>query len=120
MRVSPQHRMLIENSATQLWLGEEEVLVKAKHMTHKPGVHQVEAEDGVTYIHVMFDQHEILLVDNAWTESFQPGDMIDTDDAEGVFDELLELFPELATVTGRAPYTAARLSVKSHEARLVF
>ncbi|MEJ6394387.1 Hint domain-containing protein [Gymnodinialimonas sp. 2305UL16-5] len=118
MRVSPQHRMLIENSAAQLWLGEEEVLVKAKHMTHKPGVDQVEAEDGVTYIHVMFDQHDILRVDNAWTESFQPGDIIDLDGA-GVFGELIELFPELATLEGRSSFPAARLSAKPHEARLV-
>ncbi|MEL7211066.1 MAG: Hint domain-containing protein [Pseudomonadota bacterium] len=119
MRVSPQHRMLIENSATQLWLGEDEVLVRAKHMTHKPGVDQIKAEEGVTYIHVMFDQHEILLVDNAWTESFQPGEMVTSNDTDSVFNELVELFPELATLDGRAAYTAARLSAKPHEARLV-
>lgn len=119
MLVSPQHRMLIENAATQLWLGEDEVLVKAKHMTHKSGVDQIEAEEGITYIHVMFDQHEILLVDNAWTESFQPGDIVNADGADGVFDELLELFPELATLHGRASYIAARLSAKPHEALLI-
>ncbi len=119
MRVSPQHRMLVENTATQLWLGEDEVLVKAQHMTHRPGIDQVQAEEGVTYIHVMFDRHEVLLVDNAWTESFQPGDMITAQDADQVFDELLELFPELGTLTGRAAFCAARLSAKQHEARLI-
>jgi len=116
MQVSPQHRMLIENSATQLWLGEDEVLVKAKHMIHKAGVDQIIADDDITYIHVMFDCHEIMLVDNAWTESFQPGDMVE---ADGAFVELLELFPELATCDGRASYHAARVSTKSHQARLV-
>ncbi|MEO0773115.1 MAG: Hint domain-containing protein [Pseudomonadota bacterium] len=119
MYVSPQHRMLIENSATQLWLGEEEVLVRAKHMTHKPGVAQVNAGAGVTYIHAMLDCHEVVLVDNAWTESFQPGDMITGEEAGDSFDELVELFPDLATEQGRAEYQAARLSAKSHEARLV-
>ncbi|MEO1500401.1 MAG: Hint domain-containing protein [Pseudomonadota bacterium] len=120
MYVSQQHRMLIENSATQLWLGQDEVLVKAKHMTHKRGIDQVEAADGVTYIHVMFDRHEILLVDNTWTESFQPGDMINSEGADGVFDELIELLPDLETLNGRASYTAARLSAKPREARLIF
>ncbi|MEP3440976.1 MAG: Hint domain-containing protein [Sulfitobacter sp.] len=119
MRVSPQHRMLIENSATQLWLGEEEVLVKAKDMAHKPGIDQMDGKDSVTYIHVMLGQHEIMLVDNAWTESFQPGDVIASDAAGEVFEELLALFPELETQEGRADYSAARLSAKPHEARLV-
>lgn len=118
MQVSPQHRMLIENQATQLWLGEDEVLVKAKHLTHKPGIDVADPSDGVTYIHMMFDAHEIILVDNAWTESFQPGDMLGTDE-DAQFSELLELFPELANVTGRQSYVAARLSAKAHEAPLI-
>ncbi|MEM9130409.1 MAG: type I secretion protein, partial [Pseudomonadota bacterium] len=60
------------------------------------------------------------LVDNTWTESFQPGDMINSEGADGVFDELIELFPDLATLNGRECYTAARLSAKPREARLIF
>ncbi|WP_299288240.1 Hint domain-containing protein [uncultured Tateyamaria sp.] len=119
MHVSPQHRMLVANSATQLWLGEDEVLVKAKDMTHKPGIDVDTEGEGVTYIHIMFDQHEIVLVDNAWTESFQPGDMLSSDAADEVFKELLELFPELAHTGGRQSYCAARLSAKRHEALLI-
>jgi Ca2+-binding RTX toxin-like protein len=119
MRVSPQHRMLVENSATQLWLGEKEVLVKAKHMTHKPGIEQTISHETVTYIHVMFDQHEIILVDNAWTESFQPGDLLAHGNNDGTFDELLELFPTLSSESGRAVFMAARFSANSREAALV-
>ncbi|MFK7745850.1 MAG: Hint domain-containing protein [Roseobacter sp.] len=118
MMVSPQHRMMIENSATLLLLGEEQVLVKAKHLTHKPGIDVVQGDETLVYIHIMFDHHEIICVDNAWTESFQPGDLIDADDS-GAFDELLGLFPQLAHGSGREAYRAARLSVKSHEAALV-
>jgi Ca2+-binding RTX toxin-like protein len=119
MTVSPQHRMLIENSATQLWLGEDEVLVKAKDMVRKPGIDQITPEDSVTYIHIMFDQHEILLVDNAWTESFQPGDVVLGHDQDGDFAELLELFPDLATSQGRKCYKAARPSAKAFEAQII-
>ncbi len=118
MTVSPQHRMLIENSATQLLLGEREVLVKAKHMTHKPGIN-LTVQDQVTYIHVMFEQHEVILVDNAWTESFQPGDLVAQGNTDGAFDELLELFPELGTEAGRVAFLSARLSANAHEAALV-
>jgi len=72
--------------------------------------------DTVTYIHIMFDQHEVVQADNAWTESFQPGDMIENDD---VFEELLTLFPELANRAGRAKYQAAWPSLKRHEAQLI-
>ncbi|MEO0750467.1 MAG: Hint domain-containing protein [Pseudomonadota bacterium] len=116
MTVSPQHRMLIENAATQLWLGEDQVLVKARDMTAKPGIDQIMPDAGVTYIHIMCDAHEIIFVDNAWTESFQPGDQTLSQDD---FSELLALFPELATRHGQTPYRAARLSAKPHEARVI-
>ena len=116
MTVSPQHRMLIENAATQLWLGEDEVLVKARDMVAKPGVDQTLPKDGVTYIHIMFDAHEIILVDNAWTESFQPGDQTL---GQNDFQDLLDLFPELASRHGQKAYRAARLSAKPHEARVI-
>lgn len=117
MMVSPQHRMLVENVATQLLLGQDEVLVKAKHLLHKAGVERV-CPDSVTYVHIMFDQHEIILADNAWTESFQPGDMMDSD-TSGMMDELLRLFPELESFEGRMTFASARHSVKAHEARLL-
>ena len=115
MCVSPQHRMLLSNAQTELWFASEKVLSCAKHLTHLPGVDQIEV-DTVTYIHIMFDQHEVVQADNAWTESFQPGDMIENDD---VFEELLTLFPELANRAGRAKYQAAWPSLKRHEAQLI-
>ena len=116
MMVSPQHRMLVESIATQLLLGQDEVLVKAKHLLHKDGVEQV-CPESVTYLHVMFDTHEIILADNAWTESFQPGDMVEGD-AE-MMAELLRLFPELANEEGRLAFVSARHSARAHEARLL-
>ena len=29
--------------------------------------------DKISYIHIMFDQHEIVRADGTWSESFQPG-----------------------------------------------
>jgi len=107
--------MLLSSAQTELWFASEKVLSCAKHLTHLPGVDQIEV-DTVTYIHIMFDQHEVVQADNAWTESFQPGDMIENDD---VFEELLTLFPELANRAGRAKYQAAWPSLKRHEAQLI-
>lgn len=118
MLVSPNHRMLVMSERTRLFFDEAEVLVAAKHLADGDGIAQVETE-GVTYIHVMFDHHEVILADGAWSESFQPGDWslrgLDREQRA----ELLELFPELGATAGREGYRAARRSLKKHEARLL-
>jgi Ca2+-binding RTX toxin-like protein len=118
MMVSPQHRVLIANDKTALYFEEREVLVAAKHLTDMEGIDVVEVSH-TTYIHIMFDQHEVILSDGTWTESFQPGDMSLAGVGDASREEILELFPELATREGIAAYAAARKSLKKHEARLV-
>lgn len=119
MQVSPQHRMLVEGVQAELLFGSDQVLVRAKHLTHLPGIETVSACERVTYIHLMCGAHEIIRVDDAWTESFQPGDMLQDKEAQEIFEELLFAFPELITEEGRASYGAARLSLKAHEAALL-
>ena len=118
MMVSPNHRVLIVSEMAQLYFGESEVLTAAKHMTKMKGVESVKAQQS-TYIHFMCDNHEIVLSNGAWTESFQPGDQslqgVDREQRE----ELFRLFPELATKEGVRNYRAARKSLKKHESKLI-
>jgi len=118
MMVSPNHRMLMANSQTQVLFDEREVLVAAKHLVGQPGVHQVDTL-GTEYVHVMFERHEVILGDGAWTESFQPGDHslsgIDSEQR----DEIFKLFPDLQGAEGRRSYASARQSLKAHEARML-
>ncbi|MEL6618389.1 MAG: tandem-95 repeat protein [Pseudomonadota bacterium] len=118
MLVSPQHRVLMSGDKTMLYFDESEVLVAAKHLTHMDGIDVVDVSE-TTYIHVMFDQHEVILSDGSWTESFQPGDMTLGAMGEEQRSEILELFPELATAEGIEGYEAARRSLKKHEAMLL-
>ncbi|APX13727.1 hypothetical protein BWR18_06020 [Tateyamaria omphalii] len=118
MLVSPQHRVLVADNKTALYFDESEVLVAAKHLTDMEGIDVVEVSE-TTYIHVMFDQHEVILSDGAWTESFQPGDMTLGAMGDAQRAEILELFPELETVDGIASYASARRSLKKHEAKLL-
>ncbi|PKP85342.1 MAG: hypothetical protein CVT80_03130 [Alphaproteobacteria bacterium HGW-Alphaproteobacteria-2] len=118
MLVSPNHRMLVMSERTRLFFDEAEVLVAAKHLADGDGIAQVETA-GVTYIHVMFDHHEVILADGAWSESFQPGDWSLRGLEREQRAELLDLFPELAETASRAGYRAARRSLKKHEARLL-
>jgi hypothetical protein len=118
MMVSPNHRVLVSNERTSLYFDEHEVLVSAKHLIGGKGIFEVDSI-GTTYIHLMFDQHEVVLSDGAWTESFQPGDYTLNGMGNAQRTEILELFPELKTKDGLDDYTAARRTLKKHEARLL-
>ena len=67
----------------------------------------------------MFDQHEVVLSNGAWSESFQPGDYTLDGIGKEQRDEILELFPELATQQGSEAYQAARRTLKKYEAALL-
>ncbi|EEW26412.1 Hint domain-containing protein [Rhodobacter ferrooxidans] len=116
MLVSPQHRMLFSGARAEMFFGEDEVLVAATHLVGEAGVERI-FPNGVSYIHIMFDQHEIISADGAWTESFQPGDLTLKGLDQAQRDELLMLFPELADMGSF--YPAARRTLRSHEARVM-
>lgn len=116
--VSPQHRMLINSERASLYFEEREVLAAAKHLTGLNGVDVVESSS-VSYIHFMFDQHEVVLSNGSWTESFQPGEQVLDGMGNEQRDEIYNLFPELREAEGLENYQAARRSLKKHEAKLL-
>ena len=106
-------------SSVQMIMSETEVLIAAKHMTGKAGITTVEAYTGVNYIHIMCEQHQVILANGAWTESFQPGEY----SLEGLYDaqrnEIFTLFPELHSVEGVQKFQSARTVAKRFEAQLL-
>ena len=117
MLVSPQHRVLIEGARAEMFFGESEVLVPAKHLTGLAEVTRALPVEGVTYVHILFDQHEIVESDGIWTESFQPAERTLSSLDAAARAEVLALFPELAKDS--AGFPAARMSLKAHEARVL-
>jgi hypothetical protein len=118
MMVSPNHRVLVSNDRTSLYFDEHEVLVAAKHLLGAPGIFEIESS-GITYLHFMFAQHEVVLSNAAWTESFQPGDYTLNGMGNAQRSEILELFPQLKTKEGLEEYSAARRTLHRHEAKLL-
>lgn len=118
MLVSPQHRVLVANDRTALYFEEREVLVAAKHLVNNRSIQRVTPK-ALTYVHFMFDQHEVVLSNGAWTESFQPGDYTLGGMGNAQRNEIFELFPELQTEGGLRDYVAARKTLKKHEAVLL-
>ena len=116
MMLSPQHRLLFVGAEAEVLFGEPEVLVAARHLTHLPGVAQVPTA-GITYLHLLFDDHEIIRADGLWTESFQPAPRTLAAMDEAPRAELEALFPGLGAVA--AGFAPARPTLKSHEARVL-
>jgi hypothetical protein len=117
MMISPQHRLLIEGARAEMYFGETEVLVPAKHLIGMAEVTRALPEDGVTYVHILFDRHEIVQSEGIWTESFQPAERTLSALDQAARDEVLELFPELTENADAFP--SARLSLKAHEAKVL-
>ena len=114
MLVSPQHRVLMCGPKAEILFAEHEVLVAAKHLVGFEGICQASPNE-ISYIHIMFDEHEIVRSDGAWTESFQPGIQTVGSLHSAQQKELMALFPELDQ--SLQDYSAARRSLKAHEAR---
>ncbi|MDB6454572.1 Hint domain-containing protein [Falsirhodobacter sp. 20TX0035] len=113
--VSPQHRMLIEGYRAQLLFAEDEVLAPARHMVDGHAV-TVEEMETVTYIHLLFDRHEVIWANGAATESYHPGGFsLDALQAP-VREELFAIFPELRALPDSYGRTARRV-LKAHEVR---
>ncbi|MBS8228125.1 Hint domain-containing protein [Vannielia litorea] len=115
--VSPQHKMLITDARAEMLFGEHEVLVSAVHLVGLPGIEQVSVEE-VVYIHIMFDAHEIVMAEGAWTESYQPGAHVLGEMEDAQRDEIFEIFPELREDANAI--VTARMSLKKREVAALF
>lgn len=86
--VSPQHCMLLGSNK----------LVRAKHLAETmKDVQIAHGKRRVSYVHLMFDSHQVIFAENAPSESFYPGPMSLQMMGDCSRIELFELFPELRT-----------------------
>ncbi len=116
--VSPNHRVLVASDQTALYFEDREVFCAAKHLINNRGIEEHMVPE-VTYIHFMFDRHEVVLSNGAWTESFQPGDFSLRGIGNSQRMEILELFPELTSADGIGAYLAARKTLSAEEAEYI-
>jgi Ca2+-binding RTX toxin-like protein len=115
--VSPQHRMLHRSTAASLYFDAPEVLLSAKHLVNGGTITRV-GFDSVTYLHLLFDRHEIIFAEGAATESFHPGHVGLQALSEASREDLFRCFPELRADPGGYGDTA-RTCLRRHEIRLL-
>lgn len=101
--VSPQHRILLRGWQAELYYGTPEVLAAAIHLIDGKRVIRDPARDGIRYLHIMCDAHQIIRAEQLETETFLPGEAALAGVPAATLAELLALFPDLA-----APHTPPR------------
>jgi hypothetical protein len=116
--VSPQHRVLITHWMAELMFGEDEVLVAARDLVNDCSVRVLDGGE-VTYVHLLFDRHEIIWSEGLLTESFLPGPQVLSALEEDVRAEVLGLFPEICAQTNLGYGPSARAALRSYEARVL-
>ncbi|MEJ2029672.1 MAG: Hint domain-containing protein [Maritimibacter sp.] len=71
--VSRQHRMLAANPVARRMTGADEVLIAAVALTSLPGIDICLPEEDITYYHLLFDRHAIVIANGAPSESLLLG-----------------------------------------------
>ncbi len=116
--VSPLHRVLIKDNLAELLFGEAEVLVAARDLVND---HAITRRTGgeVTYVHLLFDRHQVVFSEGLETESFLPGPQTAASFEAEMVAEIYSFFPELDPDTGAGYPVAARRTLKRYEAELL-
>ncbi|KIN62497.1 Type I secretion target repeat protein [Sulfitobacter noctilucicola] len=109
--VSQQHRMLLSGPRAELLFGDPEVLIPAVYLAEH-GMGELRCGGMVRYIHLVFDQHEIVFSNGTPSESFLLSDQSHL--PPDIRTELVSLFPDFCAED--AELQAARLCLRRHEA----
>lgn len=96
LTVSPQHRVLVRSAVAQRMFGTREVLVAARQLLALPGIEVVADASDVTYVHLLFDRHQLVTANGAVTESLFTGPEALKAVPPAARAEIMALFPGLA------------------------
>ncbi|MGB3280261.1 MAG: Hint domain-containing protein [Pseudorhodobacter sp.] len=118
LMVSPLHRILIRDSLAELLFGESEVLIAAKDLVNDRSIRYVPGGE-VEYVHLLFDQHQVVFAEGLATESFLPGPQTSKSFEAEILAEICALFPEIDPNTGRGYSPAVRRTLRPFEAQLL-
>ncbi|MBB4022153.1 MULTISPECIES: Hint domain-containing protein [Actibacterium] len=116
MMVSPNHRVLCASDRALVNFREREVLAAAKHLVNHRGIQVVDTLS-TTYIHFLFDRHEVILSNGIWTESFQPEEAVLDGMGNAQRTEIYDLFPRLRTAPGETVFPPARRVLSEGESQ---
>ena len=70
--LSPQHRVLVRGAEARNLFNTPEVLVAATDLLNDNSIRRISPANGVTYIHLMFDRHQVVWANGILSETFHP------------------------------------------------
>jgi len=108
LQVSSRQRMLIDDWRAEVYFGEDRVLVSAEALSDRRDARPALQPDGVEYVMLLCDRHEILVAEGALTESFHPGEAGLTGLTAPERAGLAAVIPEADLVRRRAAYPIVR------------
>jgi len=73
LKVSQQHCMVVTDDRARAFIGTDTFLLAAKHLINGDTIYLDHSAGDVEYFHLMFEQHQIVVAEGAWSESFYPG-----------------------------------------------
>ncbi|MGJ8543939.1 MAG: Hint domain-containing protein [Sulfitobacter sp.] len=118
LMVSPLHRILIKDELAELLFGNREVLICARDLLNDKTVTRRPGGD-VTYVHLLFDRHQVVFSQGLETESFLPGPQTSASFEAEAMQEIMALFPELDPQADGPYPPAARRTLRRFEAELL-
>jgi Hint domain len=106
--VSPQQRMLIDDWRAAVYFGEDRVLVAAQALVDDQAARVVFPVEGLDYVVLLCDRHEVLLAEGALSESFHPGESGLSALPLEARAEVAALIPEVELIRRRAAFPIVR------------
>lgn len=99
LSVSRQHRMLLKHEAALQVTGQQEALVAAVRLTSLPGVSLQRDTRVVEYLHILFENHELVYAEGSVSESLLLGEQALAMLGAEALREVKEIFPEVLEST---------------------
>lgn len=116
LMVSRQHRVLVRSNIAKQIFGAKEVLVPAIKLVGYNGIEIATEIEDVTYFHILFDKHQVVLSNGTPTESLYTGPFALKSLSAESLKEIETLFPEI-TAPGFTPIPARQLSKNGAQIR---
>lgn len=113
--VSPQHRILVRSKIAKRMFGQDEVLIAACRLLPLDGIEIADDLLEVTYIHFLFDRHQVVFANGAETESLFAGPQALKSISADALAEIQSIFPEFLWLD--QSHKAARMIVEGSQGK---
>lgn len=123
--VSPHHRMLIRGRAAQSLFNSAEVLVCAQDLVNNRSIAVDRALREVTYVHLLFERHQIIWANGLETESFHPASTSIEMIEERQQAALLAMYPQIVSAPqsygdyARRTLSASEAAILRHDCKIM-